>query len=176
MAPKYKSSNDDNAKTDMERLGYFSEAGYSTIGDKYPRVDPNSRPCRGASYKGKQMMTTGNKTRSAQQAGYFEPVYKRIMEKEAFSDPVQLRRQQRLKKAKKIRGRGIWIPSDGAKCKNYNQYMLQHKTKPQRSQYRKLHSQKLYPKSLTDQGTHNFLWRIRVKISEKKSFSHVLRV
>merc|ERR1711971_848209 len=90
MAPKYKSSNDDNAKTDMERLGYFSEAGYSTIGDKYPRVDPNSRPCRGASYK-------------------------RIMEKEAFSDPVQLRRQQRLKKAKKIRGRGIWIPSDGAK-------------------------------------------------------------
>ena len=33
MAPKYKSSNDDSAKTDMERLGYFSEAGYSTIGD-----------------------------------------------------------------------------------------------------------------------------------------------
>ena len=91
MAPKYKSSNDDNAKTDMERLGYFSEAGYSTIGDKYPRVDPNSRPCRLSTYKGKQMMTTGDKTRSAQQAGYFEPVYKRIMEKEAFSDPVQAR-------------------------------------------------------------------------------------
>ena len=115
MAPKYKSSNDDSAKTDMERLGYFSEAGYATIGDKYPRVDPKSRPCRLSTYKGKQMMTTGDKTRSAQQTGYFEPVYKRIMEKEAFSDPVQLRRQQRLKKAKKIRGRGVWVPSDGAK-------------------------------------------------------------
>lgn len=69
-------------------------------------------------------MTTGDKSRSAQQAGYFEPVYKRIMEKEALSDAVQLRRQQRLKKAKKIRGRGIWIPSDGNKSKLIEKVVL----------------------------------------------------
>ena len=25
-------------KTDMERIGLFSEMGYTTIGDKYPKV------------------------------------------------------------------------------------------------------------------------------------------
>ena len=29
---------DEGGKTDMERVGLFSEVGYTTIGDKYPKV------------------------------------------------------------------------------------------------------------------------------------------
>ena len=29
-------------KTDMERIGLFSEVGYTTIGDKYPKVHVSS--------------------------------------------------------------------------------------------------------------------------------------
>ena len=45
------------------RVGLFSEVGYTTIGDKYPKVDPNSRPFNTEAYKKKQMLPGGSKTR-----------------------------------------------------------------------------------------------------------------
>ncbi|XP_039273490.1 cilia-and flagella-associated protein 96-like [Styela clava] len=101
-------------KTDMERIGLFSEVGYTTIGDKYPKVDPNSRPFNEAAYKNKHMLPGGSKTRSALQAGYFEGQFKRIMEKEAYTDPVKLRRQQRLKESTKNIGKAF-LPNAGEK-------------------------------------------------------------
>jgi len=95
----------------MERVGLFSEVGYTTIGDKYPKVDPSSRPFNTEAYKKKQMLPGGSKTRSALQTGYFEGSYKRIMEKEAYADPVKLRRQERLSKAKKNIGKAF-LPSN----------------------------------------------------------------
>ena len=38
------------AKTDMERVGLFTEMGYTTIGDPY--VPPNSSECSGTMYQG----------------------------------------------------------------------------------------------------------------------------
>jgi len=102
---------DEGGKTDMERVGLFSEVGYTTIGDKYPKVDPSSRPFNTEAYKKKQMLPGGSKTRSALQSGYFEGSYKRIMEKEAYADPVKLRRQERLSKAKKNIGKAF-LPSN----------------------------------------------------------------
>jgi len=102
---------DEGGKTDMERVGLFSEVGYTTIGDKYPKLDPNSRPFNTEAYKKKQMLPGGSKTRSALQTGYFEPVFKRIMEKEAYSDPVKLRRQLRVAKSKKNIGKAF-LPSN----------------------------------------------------------------
>ena len=49
--------------------------------------------------------------RSANQSGYFEPSFKRIMEKEAYIDPVKLRRQERLQKGKKNIGKSF-LPSN----------------------------------------------------------------
>merc|ERR1711937_105660 len=67
-------------------------------------------------YKKKQMLPGGSKTRSALQSGYFEPVFKRIMEKEAYSDPVKLRRQLRVAKSKKNIGKAF-LPSNYPKKK-----------------------------------------------------------
>jgi len=102
---------DEGGKTDMERVGLFSEVGYTTIGDKYPKIDPHSRPFNTEAYKKKQMLPGGSKTRSAMQAGYFESAFKRIMEKEAYYDPVKLRRQERLSKSKKNIGKAF-LPSN----------------------------------------------------------------
>ena len=55
--------------------------------------------------------------RSALQSGYFEPVFKRIMEKEAYSDPVKLRRQLRVAKSKKNIGKAF-LPSNYPKSTN----------------------------------------------------------
>ncbi|CBY20569.1 unnamed protein product [Oikopleura dioica] len=102
---------DEGGKSDMERLGVFSEVGYTTLGDKYPKVHPSSRPINQTAHKGKQMLPGGSKTMSASQSGYFEPQFKRIMEKESYIDPVKLRRQERLQKGKKNIGKSF-LPSN----------------------------------------------------------------
>jgi len=103
------------AKNDMERVGLFSELGYVSAGDKYPSVDPTSRPFNASAYKNKQMLPGGEKLRSTGlQTGYFEPTFKRIMENEAYSDPVKNRRQERAKQSKKNLG-GAFVPSSHSK-------------------------------------------------------------
>jgi len=74
------------------------------------------------------------------QAGYFEPTFKRIMEKEAYNDPVKTRyvfftligslifiysRQQQILSQKKNLGKAF-LPSDGDKRKKlpfYGQFL-----------------------------------------------------
>ena len=101
-------------KTDMERLGVFSELGYVTIGDKY--VPPNSKPFSESAGKGKQMTIGGVKTKSAiqGQSGYFGKTFDRILQGEAYTDIVQIRRRSRLEESKKNIGKS-WIPSNGDK-------------------------------------------------------------
>ncbi|XP_009890070.1 PREDICTED: UPF0602 protein C4orf47 homolog [Charadrius vociferus] len=99
-------------KSDMERIGLFSETGYITIGDKY--VSHYMRPFNEAASKNRQMLPGGTKTLSALQAGYFEPQFVRIFDGEAYSNPVQLRRRYRLAESKKNLGKAF-LPSNGDK-------------------------------------------------------------
>ncbi|NXP77401.1 CD047 protein, partial [Ramphastos sulfuratus] len=101
-----------DTKSDMERIGLFSEMGYVTIGDKY--VPRYMRPFNEAASKNRQMLTRGTKTLSALQEGYFEPQFLRIFEGEAYSDPVRLRRRHRLAESKKNVGKPF-RPSSGDK-------------------------------------------------------------
>ena len=39
-------------KTDMERIGLFSEMGYISLGDRYPKVDPKSKGFNESAGKG----------------------------------------------------------------------------------------------------------------------------
>nr|XP_003221668.1 PREDICTED: UPF0602 protein C4orf47 homolog [Anolis carolinensis]XP_016849538.1 PREDICTED: UPF0602 protein C4orf47 homolog [Anolis carolinensis]XP_016849539.1 PREDICTED: UPF0602 protein C4orf47 homolog [Anolis carolinensis]XP_016849540.1 PREDICTED: UPF0602 protein C4orf47 homolog [Anolis carolinensis] len=103
----------ETGKTDMERIGLFSEMEYVTIGDKY--VSPYSRPFNEAASKNKQMLPGGSKEKSATQAGYFDPAYARIMEGECYFNPVQLRRRYRMAEAKKNLGDKAFLPSNGDK-------------------------------------------------------------
>lgn len=65
-------------------------------------------------HKGKQMLPGGSKTRSALQSGYFDQKFNRIMEGEAFTDPVKHRRQDKLKSSKLNLGKAF-VPSSGEK-------------------------------------------------------------
>ncbi|XP_062514309.1 cilia-and flagella-associated protein 96-like [Corticium candelabrum] len=99
-------------KSDMERMGLFSEVGYTTIGDPY--VPPNSKPFHELDPKCKPFAMDGSKTRSSTQAGYFSKAFDRIMQGEAFSDLVKLRRQHKISEAKKNIG-SAFVPSSGTK-------------------------------------------------------------
>ncbi|CAI8033391.1 UPF0602 protein C4orf47 homolog [Geodia barretti] len=99
-------------KTDMERIGVFSESGYTTIADPY--VPSSSNAFNEGAAKGKQMIVSGTKSKAASQGGYFERSFTRILEGEAYSDPVKLRRKRRFQEAKKNFG-GSWIPSSTGK-------------------------------------------------------------
>lgn len=102
-------------KTDMERLGLFSEMGYTSLGDRYPKADPRSKPFNDAAFKGKQMLPGGSKTRSALQAGYFEGAFKRVMEGEAYTDLIRDRRRSRISQNKKNITSKSWLPSSFTK-------------------------------------------------------------
>ncbi|KFP31446.1 UPF0602 protein C4orf47 [Colius striatus] len=102
----------EKSKSDMKRIGLFSEMGYITIGDKY--VSPYMRPFNEAASKNKQMLPGGSKTLSALQAGYFERRFGRIFEGEAYSNPFQLRRKYKLAESKKNLGKAF-RPTDGDK-------------------------------------------------------------
>lgn len=99
-------------KTDMERVGLFKEMSYHTIGDKYR--SKNQTSFNDAASKGKQILPGGSKTKSALSAGYFHDKFNRVMEGEAYSDPVKFRRQWRLKEAQKNIGKAF-LPSNGEK-------------------------------------------------------------
>ncbi|KAK3722098.1 hypothetical protein QZH41_019843 [Actinostola sp. cb2023] len=98
-------------KNDLNRVGLFSELGYVSIGDPYKARTSNFNT---AAHKGKQILPGGSKTKSSIQDGYFDKKFNRIMEHEAFSDPVKRRRQERLKAAKQNIGKAF-VPSNGDK-------------------------------------------------------------
>ncbi|XP_052264924.1 UPF0602 protein C4orf47 homolog isoform X1 [Dreissena polymorpha] len=103
---------DKGGKGDMDRVGLFQEMGYITINDRYR--GKGSVQFNEAATKGKQMLPGGSKTRSALQTGYFSDKFGRIMEGEAFSDPIKVRRQGRLQEAQKNLGKAF-LPSSGEK-------------------------------------------------------------
>jgi len=111
MAPGEKGS----GKNDMERIGLFQEMEYVTVGDKYKM--PGTKAFNVSAYKGKQMLPGGSKTRTAGQGGYFSEKFTRIMEAEAYSDPVKMRRQYKLKESKKNLGKAF-LPSSGTKMQS----------------------------------------------------------
>jgi len=104
-----------SGKTDMERIGLFSEMGYISLGDRYPKQDPKSRSFNEAAGKGKQMLPGGSKTRSGNQAGYFDGKYMRVMEGESYSDAIKLRRADRIKNMKANIVSKAWLPSNFTK-------------------------------------------------------------
>ena len=67
-----------------------------------------------AAGKGKQMLPGGSKLPCALQHGYFNDKFHRILEGEAYNDPIKLRRQQRLKEAQRNLGKPF-LPSNGDK-------------------------------------------------------------
>lgn len=100
------------SKSDMERVGIFKEMSYITIQDRY-KGGPGIQFNEGAG-KGKQMLPGGSKTRTALQTGYFADKYGRIMDGEAYTDPIKIRRQHRLKEGQKNIGKPF-MPSSGEK-------------------------------------------------------------
>lgn len=67
-----------------------------------------------AAEKGKQMLTEGSKDRSALQAGYFQKGFTRVFEGESYTDPIKIRRQNRLKEMQKNIAKPF-LPSSGEK-------------------------------------------------------------
>jgi hypothetical protein len=61
------------------------------------------------------MLPGGTKDKSAQQHGYFNEKFQRVLEGEAYSDPVKIRRQERLKEKTKNIGGKAFLPSSGTK-------------------------------------------------------------
>nr|XP_048311643.1 UPF0602 protein C4orf47 homolog [Myodes glareolus] len=99
-------------KTDMERIGLFSEMEYITVGDKY--VSPFNRPFNEAASKNRQMLPGGSKVMSNLQAGYFEPQFTRVFEGEGYVSLNQIRRRHMMAEAKKNLGKAF-VPSSGEK-------------------------------------------------------------
>ena len=64
--------------------------------------------------KGKQLMSGCSKSKTATQTGYFSDQFMRVMDGEAYSDQVKMRRQFRLKEAQKNIGKPF-VPSSGEK-------------------------------------------------------------
>ncbi|XP_053559862.1 UPF0602 protein C4orf47 homolog isoform X2 [Bombina bombina] len=102
----------DGGKTDMERIGLFSELGYTTIGDKY--VTPCAKSFNESASKNKQMLPGGSKTMANISGGYFDADFRRVFAGESYSDPFKQRRQYRMQQAKKNLGKAF-IPTSGEK-------------------------------------------------------------
>ncbi|XP_069349464.1 cilia-and flagella-associated protein 96 [Eulemur rufifrons] len=99
-------------KTDMERIGLFSEMEYITVGDRY--VSQYNRPFNEAASKNRQMLPGGSKEMSDLQAGYFDPHFVRIFEGEGYVNLNQVRRRHMMEEAKKNLGKAF-LPSNGEK-------------------------------------------------------------
>ncbi|XP_054422131.1 cilia-and flagella-associated protein 96 isoform X2 [Pteronotus mesoamericanus] len=102
----------EGGKTDMERIGLFSEMEYVTVGDKY--VSQFNRPFNEAASKNKQMLPGGSKEMSSLQAGYFDPYFGRVFEGEGYVSLNQVRRRNMMEEAKKNVGKAF-LPSSGDK-------------------------------------------------------------
>ena len=60
------------------------------------------------------MLPGGSKSKTSTQSGYFDKSFVRVMEKEAYSDPVKRRRQERISQSKKNLGKAF-MPSHSGK-------------------------------------------------------------
>ncbi|RNA17476.1 hypothetical protein BpHYR1_024365 [Brachionus plicatilis] len=87
-------------RNDMNRVGLFQEMSYITVQDPY--VPTSKFKFNEAAGKGKQILPGPIKDRSTGlQDGYFTKPFPRVFEKEAYSDPISLRRKERILEKKK---------------------------------------------------------------------------
>lgn len=64
--------------------------------------------------RGRQMLPGGRKSKSALPSGYFSDKFSRVLEGESYTDPVKVRRQDRMKEAQRNIGKPF-VPSSGEK-------------------------------------------------------------
>ncbi|XP_032324636.1 UPF0602 protein C4orf47 homolog isoform X1 [Camelus ferus] len=102
----------EGGKTDMERIGLFSEMEYITVGDRY--VSQFNRPFNEAASKNRQLLPGGSKEMSSLQAGYFDPHFVRVFEGEGYVNLNQVRRRHMMEEAKKNLGKAF-LPTNGEK-------------------------------------------------------------
>lgn len=103
------------AKSAQDRLGFFSEPGYVSVGDKFKDPNPD-KPFNTAAYKKSQMMTTISKSRVVgSNDGFLDKTYKRIFAGEATYDPVRARRKEQAKEKKKNVSTNIFGPTSHGK-------------------------------------------------------------
>ncbi|CAH8839240.1 unnamed protein product [Trichobilharzia szidati] len=100
-----------STKPDLDRLGYFSELSYHTIGDPY--VDLGKFVFNQSSGRGKQMYGVYTKTKCGLNDGYFG-VYNRPFVGEAYTDMTKVKHQERLKEKTKERPT-VFLPPSGTK-------------------------------------------------------------
>ncbi|VDQ14333.1 unnamed protein product, partial [Trichobilharzia regenti] len=100
-----------STKPDLDRLGYFRELSYHTIGDPY--VDLGKFVFNQSSGRGKQMYGVYAKTKSGLNDGYFG-VYNRPFIGEAYTDMTKVKHQERLKEKTKERPT-VFLPPSGSK-------------------------------------------------------------
>eukprot|EP00117_Sycon_ciliatum_P044895 scpid76015/ scgid32325/ UPF0602 protein C4orf47 homolog len=97
-------------RLDQDRMGVFREMSYVTVGDRYGKKKP-FKPAP----KEKRFDVPFTKSKTGTQDGYFSKNYDRIMEKEAYHDPVAAKRQSRNKEVKKSLA-GPYVPPGPAKA------------------------------------------------------------
>eukprot|EP01137_Pigoraptor_chileana_P010369 Opistho-2@59875 len=91
-------SGKDKGKSDLERIGLFSEAGYTTINDLFK--DKKSAPCCEEKFKGKQMLIAGEHHGQLPDS-FFDKKFVRVFEGESWADPIQRERRTRNENSKK---------------------------------------------------------------------------
>lgn len=90
-----------SVRSAQERLGFFSEPQYISIGDKY-KSNSGTKPFNMTAYKNKQMMTTTTKKKVVgSNDGFLDGTYKRLFTGEAATDMTKVRRKEELKQKKK---------------------------------------------------------------------------
>ncbi|CAH8481142.1 unnamed protein product [Schistosoma turkestanicum] len=103
-----------STKPDLDRLGYFREMSYVTIGDPY--IDLGKFIFKGDSCKGRQLYGISAKSRCGLNDGYFGP-YNRVFIGESYTDMKKIKHEERLKeKLKEVTK--VFLPSSGSKQMN----------------------------------------------------------
>ncbi|CAL8104077.1 unnamed protein product [Calicophoron daubneyi] len=98
-------------KPDLDRLGIFKEMAYHTINDRYRNAESSVQNT--SAHKGRQMSSSGFKTRSALSDGYFSE-FRRIFSGDCRVDMASVVRKQRSASKKLDIGKD-WVPASGNK-------------------------------------------------------------
>ncbi|CAH8526951.1 unnamed protein product [Schistosoma rodhaini] len=100
-----------STKPDLDRLGYFREMSYITIGDPY--IDLGKFVFNEDSCKGKQLYGISTKSKCGLNDGYFTP-YNRLFIGESYTDMTKIKHEERLKEKIK-EGVKAFLPPSGSK-------------------------------------------------------------
>ncbi|CAH8521512.1 unnamed protein product [Schistosoma margrebowiei] len=96
-----------STKPDLDRLGYFREMSYVTIGDPY--IDLGKFVFNEDSCKGRQLYGISTKSKCGLNDGYFSP-YNRLFIGESYTDMTKIKHEEHLKEKMK-EGTKAFLPS-----------------------------------------------------------------